>query len=675
MSHVFVSYSRKDSETVDHIVARLNKDGLDVWIDREDIKGGELWHESIVEAIDRAYAFVLMLSPSSLASDNVRKEVDVAEGSKRELVPVLLAAVKLPLPAKLRYQLAGIQWIEYYRNPKAKYRGLVEVLQAYRQKLGTDQAPVTREVELVLTGLDLSKLGDEEKEQLEGKVLDLIANFTNTPRADLDLVRMAPGSVHAFVNMPADAAYQLKTAALNRNPRLIKFGIEALRLSSDRHFVFLKTGQIAALKSGKSGGRWFTGGGALMIALILSALIITVGLPLASTYVSSFFATATPTATNTFTPAPSDTPTTTPTLTPTLSPTRTPTETPTSQGPITYGPDPEDFPPGINPLTGRPACDSSLLKLPAVLVSITNFPPSARPQAGLSFSPIIFEIFISEGTTRLLAVFYGECPHAIFPDASGALADQVGPVRSGRLPYVHIRNLFQWSCLVYASATKELRELLRGCKIVYGRDAGDINSAFFDVTDMKEIAQANVRPSQPFNYTGNLFSDALPSGGQPADLLNVYYSYLNQARWTYDSHSGKYVRSENYPATPEQFTPATDRLTGQDLAFSNVIVMFAEHIVIEPTIIDIDMRIGTSGDAYLLRDGQVFRIRWTTVSGEYEQKTGLRRPIRFTDEAGNPIALKPGNTWVHVMTPYSSSVDEQSPDEWLARFRPPAGAK
>ena len=81
MSHVFISYSRRGSEAVDQIVTRLEAENFTVWIDREDIHGGDLWREAIVEAVDNAYAFVLMLSPASGASDNVRKEVDLAEGA------------------------------------------------------------------------------------------------------------------------------------------------------------------------------------------------------------------------------------------------------------------------------------------------------------------------------------------------------------------------------------------------------------------------------------------------------------------------------------------------------------------------------------------------------------------------------------------------------------------
>jgi hypothetical protein len=326
MNHVFVSYSRKDSQTVDQIVARLEQDTFNAWIDREEIHGGDLWREEIVEAIDTAYAFVLMLSPASVTSDNVRKEVDLAEGATKALIPVLLASVKLP--SRLRYQLAGIQWIEYYRDHEAKYRELVEVLRTHQPKPGARKTPTTREVEFVLKGLDPSQFGTEKQEQL----LDLIADFTGTPRTDISLEKLTAGSVHAFVRMPATAAYRIKTAALNRDVRLINFGIDALRLTGDRHFVVLKTGSIAPPKSGKPGGpRWFIGGLALMIALFMSAIVIATALSPAKTWISSFFNTATPTPTNTFTPTPSNTPTPTKTLTPTSSPTSTftPTWTPT----------------------------------------------------------------------------------------------------------------------------------------------------------------------------------------------------------------------------------------------------------------------------------------------------------------------------------------------------------
>src|SRR6266498_1630225 len=330
MKHVFISYSRKDSATVDHIVAGLDEDKFEAWIDREEIHGGDLWREEIVEAIDDAYAFVLMLSPDSVASDNVRKEVDLAEGAAKALIPVLLAPAKLP--SRLRYQLAGIQWIEYYRDHEAKYRELVEVLRTHQPKPSARKTPTTREVEFVLKGLNPSEFGTEKQEQL----LDLIADSTRTPRADISLEKLTAGSVHAFVKMPADSAYQLKTAALNRDSRLINFGIDALRLSGDRKYVLLKTGRIGSLKAGRLGGRyWFIGGLALVIALFLSAMIISFVLPRAEIFVTT---TSTSTATNTFTSTPSHTSTPTRTLTPTPTYTPTPTNAPPLSAPRLISP-------------------------------------------------------------------------------------------------------------------------------------------------------------------------------------------------------------------------------------------------------------------------------------------------------------------------------------------------
>lgn len=365
----------------------------------------------------------------------------------------------------------------------------------------------------------------------------------------------------------------------------------------------------------------------------------------------------------------------------TVSPTPIPssdntTQPQTRQGNI--GPNPEDIPTGYNPLTGLPVSDPSTLNLPAVLISITNFPPSARPQAGLSFSPWVFEIYIAEGMTRYLATFYGDFPHKNqstqgSAEISSSSAD-VGPVRSGRLPYVYIRDFFQDSCLVYAGATYQIRAKLRGCALVFGNDSNNINSAMLDVTRMQKIAQENKRPADTFNYSGNLFSPQPLAQGIAANTINVFYSFLNQSQWKYDQASGLYMKYEDFADGSGKFRPATDRLTGNQLAFSNVIVLFARHAAIEPYIIDIKLGAGEKGKAVVFRDGQRFDVFWTTVSGEYEQSTGLRRPIRFVDANGNPFALKPGQSWVHVVTVPSEIIDKGAAT-WLVRFYAPAGAK
>ena len=161
MGLIFISYSRKDSPTVEELVARLKKDEFEVWFDRESIKGGELWTVAIVEAIDTSDAFVLMLSPSAVESDNVRKELHLAQDAKKSLFPLMLATVQLP--PQFRYQLAGIQWIDYAGEPEKKYQELVEVLRANQEKLATVKQPETRQAEVVLSNEKVSSFGTKKK--------------------------------------------------------------------------------------------------------------------------------------------------------------------------------------------------------------------------------------------------------------------------------------------------------------------------------------------------------------------------------------------------------------------------------------------------------------------------------------------------------------------------------
>lgn len=377
-------------------------------------------------------------------------------------------------------------------------------------------------------------------------------------------------------------------------------------------------------------------------------------------------------------PAASTTASVTATTAPQPSPTstQTPTASPTSTNtaPQTFGPEAARFPAGYNPLTGQPADDPATLDLPAVLVSITNFPPSARPQAGLSFSPWVYEFYISEGMTRFLATFYGGFPSVTSNSSDTAAAVKVGPVRSGRLSYIPIRDFYQGSCLVYAGATAQIRDKLRGCAIVYASDPKDINSAMLDVSQMQKIAGDSHKTAGQFDYSGNLFTSAAPNGGEPANKIGVYYSYLNQAQWQFDPASGNYLKFTDFADGSGKFTPATDRLTGDQLAFANVIVLFSPHIVLHPYIIDVKMGAKESGPAVIFRDGKMYKATWTTAPDAYEKATGLRHPMRLVDANGQPFPLKPGHTWVHVVTP-ASQVLEEGTGDWSLRFYAPAGAK
>ncbi len=223
---------------------------------------------------------------------------------------------------------------------------------------------------------------------------------------------------------------------------------------------------------------------------------------------------------------------------------------------------------------------------------------------------------------------------------------------------------------------------------VYGSDADNVNSALIDVTKLEDLAKKNQKRLGELSLQGLAFNETAPEGGVKGERIWLKYAYLNQINWLYDANSGSYNRYQDH-ADGVTFDLITDRLNGEALTFENVVVLFAPHEVVRPTIIDINLMYMKKMPALLFRDGQMYKIYWTTLSGEYERSTGKLRPIRFIDADGNPFPLKPGQTWVEIVqqfTPYYEVPDSQvyydlankkepGSGVWAIRWYPPEGAK
>ena len=108
---IFISYSRRDSEFADRLIHELEARGFDAWVDREDIRGGTAWRASISQAMRQCQAVIVVLSPRSAASENVAKELSLADHHKRPIIPISLEPCAIP--AALEFQLAGLQIIEF----------------------------------------------------------------------------------------------------------------------------------------------------------------------------------------------------------------------------------------------------------------------------------------------------------------------------------------------------------------------------------------------------------------------------------------------------------------------------------------------------------------------------------------------------------------------------------
>jgi hypothetical protein len=102
MSRIFISYNHGDKEFARRLTVDLQRLGVDVWLDEFECKIGDSLFEAVQRGIASSEYLGVVLSPSSVASPWVQKEVESAlvEEVKRKRVkvlPLLLVDCDVPL--------------------------------------------------------------------------------------------------------------------------------------------------------------------------------------------------------------------------------------------------------------------------------------------------------------------------------------------------------------------------------------------------------------------------------------------------------------------------------------------------------------------------------------------------------------------------------------------------
>ena len=90
MSHIFISYARKDIDFAQKIVDALAENNLDTWVDWKSIPKGEDWEQEIYRGIEEADAFLFLISPDSIASQMCNKEIACAVKNGKRMLPLVL---------------------------------------------------------------------------------------------------------------------------------------------------------------------------------------------------------------------------------------------------------------------------------------------------------------------------------------------------------------------------------------------------------------------------------------------------------------------------------------------------------------------------------------------------------------------------------------------------------
>lgn len=126
---VFLSHSVRDAVFVKRLAGSLRGARLRCWYSGRHIVGASQWQDAIGKALRRCDWFVIVLSPSSVESEWVKRELSYALGHSRygnRIVPLLLRACK---PDHLSWVLSTLQRVDF---TKGFDRGLRDLLRIWR---------------------------------------------------------------------------------------------------------------------------------------------------------------------------------------------------------------------------------------------------------------------------------------------------------------------------------------------------------------------------------------------------------------------------------------------------------------------------------------------------------------------------------------------------------------
>ncbi len=146
---IFVSYSRVDTDFVLNLINDLIEEKLDVWLDQRDISAGQRWDRTIQAALQESDIFIIVLSPDSVASENVLDELSFAISAKKRIIPVLYRDCQIP------YRIARIQFVDMRTDYRNGFQQLVSEIkrEGAERPVVTPKQPRTRRKSLWGLGL------------------------------------------------------------------------------------------------------------------------------------------------------------------------------------------------------------------------------------------------------------------------------------------------------------------------------------------------------------------------------------------------------------------------------------------------------------------------------------------------------------------------------------------
>lgn len=173
LGHIFISHASQDDDFVKELRQLLESFALTVWVDSRNLRGGNKLAPAINQAIEQARQTIVVISPNTVNSPWVRKEISYAleiEAQKQDagyrVIPLLLPGIEpaaLDLwfdeePLGLKVQLTATGLME----------ALPALLAALGERLPDDPATAQEPAAVPVAELVL-KLSDAKVETADGK--------------------------------------------------------------------------------------------------------------------------------------------------------------------------------------------------------------------------------------------------------------------------------------------------------------------------------------------------------------------------------------------------------------------------------------------------------------------------------------------------------------------------
>lgn len=287
----------------------------------------------------------------------------------------------------------------------------------------------------------------------------------------------------------------------------------------------------------------------------------------------------------------------------------------------------------VNPLTGAPAADESILNRPALVVKIDNH-PQARPQWGLNQADLVFEENV-EQLTRFAAVFHSQG------------SDPVGPIRSGRIQDINLLGSLNHPLLAWSGGNQQVTSAIRKSWLVdlshsvanekggYRRESSRNapHNLLAETTKLWSLAPADAKPPLPqFEYRKS--DEAVTTASKPAAAVKISMDGVD-VMWEWNPDLLTFVRSQdNKPHVDMQDV----RVNAQNVVVISVVYSKSGSSPVAKSV--------GSGEVWIYTAGVLVQGTWERPDPEM--------PFIYKDINGEIIKLTPGRTWIEVIRPKSA---------------------